>query len=89
MVNKSTAFAYFCYPYVNILNFALFLHKSQPLFFSKKLKKKIDRILLKTSKITFLLTVNKYFNQSPRVDCAIVEQKKKEFQYQDVFYVIT
>ena len=36
ITNKSPTFASFCYPYVNLLNFASFVHKSQPLFFSEK-----------------------------------------------------
>ena len=28
IVNKSTTFEHFCYPYVNLLNFGSFLHKS-------------------------------------------------------------
>ena len=56
--------------------------------FPEKRKKK-NRILLKTRKITCLLTGNKYLHQLPWVDCANVEpsQKQKEFQYQDVFYI--
>ena len=36
IINKSTTFAYVYYPYVNLLNFASFLHKSQQFFFQKK-----------------------------------------------------
>ena len=51
----------------------------------------LETILLKTRKITCLLTVNEYLHQFPWVDCANVElsQKKKEFQYQNVFYIKT
>ena len=37
IINKSTTFAHFCYPYVNLLDLVSFLHKSkQLLFLSKK-----------------------------------------------------
>ena len=79
--NKSV-FARFCYLYVNLLNFELFLHNSQIFFFQKKKRKeKKNRILLKTRKITCLFIANKYLHQLPWVDCANVEpsQKKKKF----------
>ena len=86
VINKSTTFAPFCFPQVNLLNFAWFLHKFQQLFFFFFRK---TGILVNTEKITCLLTVNKYLHQLPWDDCAIVElsQKKKEFQYQYVFYI--
>ena len=86
IVDKSTSFVHFCYPYVKHLNFASFLHKYQQLFFFKKKKK---RILVKTRKTTCLFTVNKYLHQLPWVDCATVElsQTKNEFQNQDVFQI--
>ena len=77
IINKSNTFTPFCYTYVKLLKFVSFLQKSQQLFFSRK-----TRILVKTRKIIYLLTVNKYLYQF-LVDCTIVElsQKKKEFQY--------
>ena len=36
IINKSTTFAHFCYPYVNLQDFASFLHKSQLLLLKKK-----------------------------------------------------
>ena len=87
--NKSV-FARFCYLYVNLLNFELFLHNSQIFFFQKKKRKeKKNRILLKTRKITCLFIANKYLHQLPWVDCANVEpsQKKKIILYQDVSYI--
>ena len=82
VINKYTTFAHFCYPYVNLLNFVSFLHKPQQLI------KKKPGILVKT-KNTCLFTVNKYLLLLPSVDCAIVKlsQNRKQFQYQDVFYV--
>ena len=79
-------FGQFFYLYVKLLNFESFLHNSQQLFFQEKKKKQNS---VKTRKITCLLTCNKYLHQLPWVDCANVElfQKKKEFQYQDVFYI--
>ena len=39
IINKSTTFAPFCNPHINLLTFALFLHKSQQLIiFSEKLE---------------------------------------------------
>ena len=45
--------------------------------------------MVNTRKIKFHLTVNKYLHKLPWVDCAIVKlsQKKKLFQYHDVFYI--
>ena len=82
IITKSTTFAPFCYPYVNLLNFVSFHHKSQQLFFIRKTK-----ILLKIENARCVLTVNKYLHQLPWADCAVVElsQKKKEFQYQMYF----
>ena len=76
IINKSTTFAPFCYPYVKLLSFVSSLNKCQKLFFF--LRK--TEILVKTGKITCLLTVYKYLHQLPWADCAIAE-KKKEFQY--------
>ena len=59
IINKSTTFAHFCYPYVNLQDFASFLHKSQLLLLKKK------KILVKTRKITWLPTANKYLHQLP------------------------
>ena len=69
----------FCYTYVNFLNFASFLHKSQQLRFSRK-----TRILVKPGKITCLFTVNKYFHRLPWVDCLILHllnylERKRNF----------
>ena len=36
IINKSTTFTPFCYPYVKLLNFVSFLQKSQQLFFFQK-----------------------------------------------------
>ena len=86
IIYKSTTFAHFCYPYVNLLNFVLFLHKSQQSTFFKKTPQNSSK--QKTKKITCLLTFNKYLDLLPWVDCEIVKlsPKKKKFQYQDVFY---
>ena len=92
IISKSTTFAHFRNPYVNLLNFVSFLHKFQQLIKNSNTnKKENNRILVKTRKITCLLTVNTYLHLLPWADCAIVKlsQKKKEFQYQDVFYIKT
>ena len=60
IITKSTTFAPFCYPYVNLLNFVSFHHKSQQLFFIRKTK-----ILLKIENARCVLTVNKYLHQLP------------------------
>ena len=84
IINTFARFTPFCYSYSNPLGFVSFLHKSQQSFFFRK-----TGILVKTRNITCLLTANKCLHQLLWVDCAIVElsQKKKEVQYQDVFYI--
>ena len=81
IINKSTTIVPFCHLYVSLLNWSSFLHKYQ--------KKKKTEFWWKNGKITCLLTVYKYLHQLPWVNCRIVElsQKKKEIQYQDVFYI--
>ena len=84
--------AHFGNLYVNLVNSVSFLHKFQQLIRNSNTnKKENNRILVKTRKITCLLTVNTYLHLLPWADCAIVKlsQKKKEFQYQDVFYIKT
>ena len=86
IINKSATFAHFSYPYVNLLYFASFLLKSQQLFFLFFSKK--SRILVKTRKITCLLTFNKYVHQLPWVDCAIVEHLKRKRNFNISIYFI-
>ena len=92
IIYQSTTFAYVYYPYVNLLNFASFLHKSQQFFFQKKIK-----ILVKNRKIRCLLTVTKYllciyFNKYAPITLSWLwncrtSSKKKEFHYQNVFHL--
>ena len=76
-INKSTTFPHFWYPYVNFLKFALFPKKRQ------KTKQKENSG--KNHKNH--MPAYQYLHQLPWIDCAVVKlsQKKKQFQYQDVF----